>query len=57
MDLALKMRPSHAGDYGWKAISSADAETKKRKLSAELANGRLAMTLGHRWMIQNAFVV
>ncbi|CAK9077648.1 unnamed protein product [Durusdinium trenchii] len=31
------------GDYGWKAISSADAETKKRKLSAELANGRLAM--------------
>ncbi|CAK9071022.1 unnamed protein product [Durusdinium trenchii] len=34
------------GDYGWKAISSADAETKKRKLSAELANGRLAMMLG-----------
>ncbi|CAK9077649.1 unnamed protein product [Durusdinium trenchii] len=31
------------GDYGWKAISSADAETKKRKLNAELANGRLAM--------------
>eukprot|EP00913_Durusdinium_trenchii_P010076 g9455.t1 len=36
------------GDYGWKAISSADAETKKRKLSAELANGRLAMTLGDK---------
>eukprot|EP00438_Fugacium_kawagutii_P011195 Skav223471 [mRNA] locus=scaffold2550:104464:106302:+ [translate_table: standard] len=31
------------GDYGWKAISSADPEAKKRKLSAELANGRLAM--------------
>ena len=33
------------GDYGWKVISSADPETKKRKLSAELANGRLAMWL------------
>ncbi|CAJ1399577.1 unnamed protein product [Effrenium voratum] len=31
------------GDYGWKAISSPDAEVKKRKLNAELANGRLAM--------------
>ncbi|CAJ1407153.1 unnamed protein product [Effrenium voratum] len=31
------------GDYGWKAISSPDAEVRKRKLSAELANGRLAM--------------
>ena len=34
-----------AGDYGWKVISSADPETKKRKLNAELANGRLAMSL------------
>ena len=34
------------GDYGWKAISSADPEANKRKLSAELANGRLAMNLG-----------
>eukprot|EP00913_Durusdinium_trenchii_P014569 g13668.t1 len=39
------------GDYGWKAISSADAETKKRKLSAELANGRLAMMLGMLMMM------
>ena len=31
------------GDYGWKVLTSADPETKKRKLSAELANGRLAM--------------
>merc|ERR1712066_902338 len=31
------------GEYGWTAITSTDPETKKRKLSAELANGRLAM--------------
>merc|ERR1719181_746253 len=31
------------GDYGWKAITSSDSETLKNKLSAELANGRLAM--------------
>jgi len=31
------------GDYGWKAITSSDPETLKKKLSAELANGRLAM--------------
>merc|ERR1712066_1083032 len=31
------------GDYGWTAITSTDADTKKRKLNAELANGRLAM--------------
>merc|ERR1711884_805704 len=31
------------GDYGFKLISSNDPDVKKRKLSAELANGRLAM--------------
>merc|ERR1719414_736853 len=32
-----------SGDYGFKLISSSDPETKKRKLNAEIANGRLAM--------------
>jgi len=31
------------GDYGWKAITSGDPETLKRKLNVEIANGRLAM--------------
>merc|ERR1719203_634470 len=31
------------GDLGWKAITSTDPEVKKRKLNAEIANGRLAM--------------
>jgi len=31
------------GDLGWKAITSSDPETLKKKLNAELANGRLAM--------------
>merc|ERR1712176_1027769 len=32
-----------SGDYGFKLITSSDPEVKKRKLNAELANGRLAM--------------
>merc|ERR1712051_97353 len=32
-----------AGEYGWKVITSDDPEEKKKKLSAEIANGRLAM--------------
>jgi len=31
------------GEYGWKMITSSDPAVKTRKLSAELANGRLAM--------------
>merc|ERR1719291_144423 len=31
------------GDLGWEAITSSDPEVLKRKLNAEMANGRLAM--------------
>merc|ERR1711997_1140556 len=31
------------GDYGWKVLTSSDSEEKTKKLSAEIANGRLAM--------------
>ena len=31
------------GDYGFKVLTSSDPEEKTKKLSAELANGRLAM--------------
>merc|ERR1712050_338113 len=31
------------GDYGWKVLTSSDPEEKTKKLSAEIANGRLAM--------------
>merc|ERR1719436_1234102 len=31
------------GDLGWKALTDSDPEKLKRKLNAELANGRLAM--------------
>merc|ERR1712024_296685 len=31
------------GDYGWKVLTSADPEEKTKKLSAEIAHGRLAM--------------
>merc|ERR1712073_18153 len=31
------------GDYGWKVLTSDDPEEKTKKLSAEIANGRLAM--------------
>ena len=32
------------GDYGFKVLTSSDPAEKTKKLSAELANGRLAMT-------------
>jgi len=38
-----KYKSGTPGDYGWKAISSDDPAIVKRKLNAELANGRLAM--------------
>merc|ERR1712137_1038723 len=31
------------GDYGFKVLTASDPETRKKKLNAELANGRLAM--------------
>merc|ERR1712025_492093 len=31
------------GDYGWKTLTSSDPAEKTKKLSAEIANGRLAM--------------
>ena len=31
------------GDYGFKVLTSSDPDEKTKKLSAELANGRLAM--------------
>merc|ERR1712039_765915 len=31
------------GDYGFKVLTSSDPEAKKKKLNAEIANGRLAM--------------
>merc|ERR550525_2056285 len=35
--------PASQGDFGWKVLTSSDEEAKRRQLSAELANGRLAM--------------
>merc|ERR1711920_391431 len=35
--------PAAAGDFGFKVLTSSDPEEKKKKLAAELANGRLAM--------------
>merc|ERR1711933_403847 len=32
-----------SGDFGWKLLTSSDPEALKGKLSAEIANGRLAM--------------
>merc|ERR1712165_89165 len=39
----MNNRSDAAGDFGWKLLTSADPEEKNKKLSAEIANGRLAM--------------
>merc|ERR1712045_516743 len=40
----IQNRPSDTpGDFGWKVLTSDDPEAKTKKLSAEIANGRLAM--------------
>jgi len=36
-------RSEAPGDFGWKVLTSADPEQRKKKLAAEIANGRLAM--------------
>merc|ERR1711897_124427 len=36
-------RTEAPGDFGWKVLTSADPEEKKKKLAAEIVNGRLAM--------------
>jgi len=44
------------GDYGWKVLTSADPEEKKRKLQAEIANSRLAMVAILAMLFQNGTV-
>merc|ERR1711920_405162 len=39
----MNNRSDAPGDFGWKVLTSADPEERRTKLSAELANGRLAM--------------
>eukprot|EP00929_Paragymnodinium_shiwhaense_P106061 TRINITY_DN71159_c0_g1_i1.p1 TRINITY_DN71159_c0_g1~~TRINITY_DN71159_c0_g1_i1.p1 ORF type:complete len:271 (+),score=49.71 TRINITY_DN71159_c0_g1_i1:71-883(+) len=36
-------RTGTPGDYGWKVLTSSDSTERRRKLDADLANGRLAM--------------
>merc|ERR1719266_1553392 len=39
----MNNRSDAPGDFGWKVLTSSDPEEKKKKLAAEIANGRLAM--------------
>merc|ERR1719461_1522753 len=39
----MNNRSDAPGDFGWKVLTSSDPEERKKKLAAELANGRLAM--------------
>ncbi|CAJ1384930.1 unnamed protein product [Effrenium voratum] len=42
-ELSVYKYKGEPGSYGWKLLTASDEEGRKRKLSAELANGRLAM--------------
>jgi hypothetical protein len=44
------------GDYGWKVLSSKDPDELNRKLNAEIANSRLAMTAIMAMIFQNGTV-
>mmetsp|Transcript_13133 Transcript_13133/g.24196 ORF Transcript_13133/g.24196 Transcript_13133/m.24196 type:complete len:246 (-) Transcript_13133:92-829(-) len=46
-------RSGTPGDYGWKVLTSSDPEERRRKLNAELANGRLAMVAIMAMLFQN----
>ena len=43
--------PAAAGDFGFKVLTSSDPAEKTKKLSAELANGRLAIDGHHRHVL------
>lgn len=46
-------RTGTPGDYGWKVLTAADPTTRRAKLNAELANGRLAMVAIMAMLFQN----
>merc|ERR1719225_1835380 len=41
------------GEFGWKVLTSSDPEEKRKKLAAEIANGRLAMMAIIRMFFQD----
>lgn len=46
-------RSGKPGDYGWKVLTSPDESERRRKLNADLANGRLAMVAIMAMLFQN----
>lgn len=46
-------RSGTPGDYGWKVLTSSDENERRRKLNADLANGRLAMVAIMAMLFQN----